>query len=257
MTRSAMPMVGVSGCTSQLGLHPFHIAGDKYLKGVSDGANCCPLIIPALGDALPMRDLLSSLDGILFTGSPSNIEPHHYSGTPSEPGTEHDPARDATTLPLMKLALEMGVPFLAICRGFQEMNVVMGGTLHQKLHDVGGFIEHREDKTAPVDIQYGLSHTVNIEPGGILCEAWGRTSADVNSVHTQGIDRLGEGLRPEATAPDGLIEAMSVINAKQFALGVQWHPEWKVTKNPFYSAIFEVFGNACRQRAKEREKANE
>ncbi|PML80987.1 gamma-glutamyl-gamma-aminobutyrate hydrolase family protein [Enterovibrio norvegicus] len=257
MTRSAMPMVGVSGCTSQLGLHPFHIAGDKYLRGVSDGASCCPLIIPALGDALPMDDLLSSLDGILFTGSPSNIQPHHYSGTPSEPGTQHDPDRDATTLPMMKLALEMGVPFLAICRGFQEMNVVMGGTLHQKLHDVGDFIEHREDKTAPVDIQYGLSHTVNIEPGGLLCEAWGRTSADVNSVHTQGIDRLGEGLRPEATAPDGLIEAMSVINAKQFALGVQWHPEWKVTKNPFYSAIFEVFGNACRQRAKEREKANE
>ncbi|WP_028025052.1 gamma-glutamyl-gamma-aminobutyrate hydrolase family protein [Enterovibrio calviensis] len=257
MRGSTTPLVGVTACSTQLGLHPFHIAGEKYVNAVVDGAGCCPLIIPALGDALPMRQLLSSLDGLMFTGSPSNIEPHHYQGDPSDLGTDHDPKRDATTLPLMKLALEMGVPVLAICRGFQEMNVVMGGSLHQKLHEVGGFIEHREDKTASVDIQYGISHTVTLEPGGLLCEAWGRTSADVNSVHTQGINQLGKGLRPEATAPDGLIEAFSVIDAKNFALGVQWHPEWMVTKNPFYSAIFEVFGDACRRRAKSREKEYE
>lgn len=254
MEDSTIPMIGVTGCTTQLGLHPFHIVGDKYVRSVADTFGGCPMVIPALGKALPMKRILSSLDGILFTGSPSNIEPHHYQGSPSEAGTDHDPARDATTLPLLALAIEMGVPVLAICRGFQEMNVVMGGSLHQKLHEVGGFIEHREDKTAAVDIQYGISHTVNIEPGGLLYEAWGRTSADVNSVHTQGIDRLGKGLRPEAYAPDGLIEAVSVIDAKNFALGVQWHPEWKVTKNPFYSAIFDMFGEACRIRANQREK---
>ncbi|OEE67925.1 gamma-glutamyl-gamma-aminobutyrate hydrolase [Enterovibrio norvegicus FF-33] len=257
MQCSTTPLVGVTGCSAQLGLHPFHIAGDKYVKGVVDGSGCCPLIIPALGDALPMKQLLASFDGLLFTGSPSNIEPHHYQGMPSGTDAHHDPERDATTLPLMKAAIEMGVPVLAICRGFQEMNVVMGGSLHQKLHEVGGFIEHREDKTASVGVQYGLSHTVTIEPGGLLYEAWGRTFAEVNSVHTQGIDRLGKGLRPEAYAPDGLIEAVSVIDAKRFALGVQWHPEWEVTKNPFYSAIFEVFGNACRLRAKSREKEYE
>ncbi|KXF81495.1 gamma-glutamyl-gamma-aminobutyrate hydrolase family protein [Enterovibrio coralii] len=254
MPQSVMPIVGVTACTSQLGLHPFHIAGDKYVRSVVTGAGCCPVVIPALAEALPMDRLLSTLDGVMFTGSPSNIEPHHYAGDASDPDTHHDPSRDATTLPLMKRAIELDIPVLAICRGFQEMNVVFGGTLHQKLHEVGGFIEHREDKTASVEVQYGLSHTIHIEPGGVLCEAWGPSSADVNSVHTQGIDRLGTGLRPEAYAPDGLIEAVSVINAKHFALGVQWHPEWEVTKNPFYSAIFEVFGNACRLKAKEREK---
>lgn len=254
MTEARIPLIGVTGCTSQLGLHPFHICGDKYVRSVVDGMGGCPVIVPALGDALPLKQLLSSLDGILFTGSPSNIEPHHYQGAASDAGTEHDPARDATTLPMMALAIELGIPVLAICRGFQEMNVVMGGTLHQKLHQVGGYMEHREDKTAPVEVQYGISHTINIEPGGLLYEAWGRTSADVNSVHTQGVDRLGKGLRPEAYAPDGLIEAFSVVDAKNFAMGVQWHPEWNVTKNPFYSAIFELFGEACRVKAKQREK---
>lgn len=132
------------------------------------------------------------------------------------------------------------------------MNVVYGGTLHQKLHEVDGLIEHREDRTAAVDIQYGLSHEIKIEPGGLLHEAWGRNLAEVNSVHTQGVDRLGVGLRPEAFALDGLIEAFSVKNAKNFALGVQFHPEWKVLDNPFYRAIFSAFNTACQVRASKR-----
>ncbi|ATF09090.1 gamma-glutamyl-gamma-aminobutyrate hydrolase family protein [Candidatus Enterovibrio altilux] len=254
MPHSIIPIVGVVSCTSKLGLHLFHIAGEKYLSGVFEVANCCPLIIPVLGKTLPIETFLALCDGILFTGSTSNIEPHHYDEEKKEPSTDYDPQRDATTLPLMRHAITVGVPVLAICRGFQEMNVVMGGTLHQKLHDIGGFIEHHEDKITPAHLQYGISHTVNIEPGGIIYEAWGRTSAEVNSVHTQGVDRLGNGLRPEAYAPDGLVEAVSVINSKQFALGVQWHPEWEVIKNPFYSVIFKVFGNACRLRANNSEK---
>jgi len=134
------------------------------------------------------------------------------------------------------------------------MNVVYGGSLHQKLYEVGGFIEHREDKSAPLEVQYGLSHEVSIEPGGMLFDAWGRSHAMVNSVHTQGVERLGQGLRPEAHAPDGLIEAFSVTDAKAFALGVQWHPEWQVRNNPFYSAIFKAFGEACSLRAQQRNK---
>ncbi|WP_434359223.1 gamma-glutamyl-gamma-aminobutyrate hydrolase family protein [Parasalinivibrio latis] len=248
------PVVGVTACTSVLGLHRFHIAGDKYLRAVTDGATAMPMVFPALADAIDITQVLETVDGLMFTGSPSNIEPYHYCGPESAEGTQHDPDRDAMTLPLLKAAIESGIPVLAICRGFQEMNVVMGGTLHQRLHETGRYIEHREDTTQSADVQYGLSHTIHVEPGGLLFEAWGQPEAEVNSVHTQGVDRLGNGLRVEATAPDGLIEAFSVADSRGFALGVQWHPEWKVTESPFYSAIFKLFGDACRQRAMERER---
>lgn len=251
MSDAGLAVIGVTACNQKLGLHPFNIVGEKYLLSIADATNAWPLVIPSLGHC-PAESILPRLDGILFTGSPSNIEPHHFQGQPSEADTQHDPKRDATTLPLLKAAIDAGVPVLAICRGFQEMNVVYGGTLHQKLHEVGGYIEHREDKTKPVDVQYGISHEVQIEPGGLLHEAWGRNSAEVNSVHTQGVDRLGVGLRPEAFASDGLVEAFSVREAKNFALGVQWHPEWKVLEHPFYTAIFKLFSDACQRHAMNR-----
>ncbi|WP_268967839.1 gamma-glutamyl-gamma-aminobutyrate hydrolase family protein [Veronia nyctiphanis] len=157
---------------------------------------------------------------------------------------------------MLKTVIESEVPCLAICRGFQELNVVCGGTLHQKLHELANFIEHREDKSADISTQYGLSHTVAIEPGGILEKHWGEKRVEVNSVHTQGIARLGEGLRIEAKALDGLIEAVS-FQSEAFTLGVQWHPEWKVTENPFYSTIFKLFGDACRHRSSMREREYE
>lgn len=249
MSVARNPLIGISCCTDQLGLHPFHIVGEKYILGVVDGAGGLPLLIPALGSELDFDQLLDTLDGILFTGSPSNVEPHHYEGRPSAEGTKHDAKRDATTLPLIKAAVDRGVPVLGVCRGFQEMNVAFGGTLHQRLHEVGGYIEHRENKDQPVEQQYGLSHEVHIEPGGLLYELSGRGSAQVNSLHTQGVDQLAPGLRPEATAPDGLIEAFSVSQAPNFALGVQWHPEWKVKDNAFYLSIFKAFGDACRTRS--------
>ncbi len=252
MPATSLPLIGISCCTDRSGLHPFHIVGEKYILGVSRGAEGLPILVPALGDQLEIATLLSRLDGLLFTGSPSNVEPQHYSGPPSEPGTPHDPHRDATTLPLIRAAVAAGVPVLGICRGFQEMNVAFGGSLHQRLHEVGSFMEHREDKTQPLDTQYGPAHGIEIDPGGLLYEVAGCSSAQVNSLHTQGVDRLAPGLRPEATAPDGLIEAFSVSQADNFALGVQWHPEWKVTENPFYLSIFRAFGDACRARAARR-----
>ena len=251
MSDERLAVIGVTACNLELGLHPFNIVGEKYLLAISDATNAWPLVIPSLGHC-PAESILPRLDGVLFTGSPSNIEPHHFQGQPSEAGTHHDPKRDSTTLPLLKAAIDAGVPVLAICRGFQEMNVIYGGSLHQKLHELDGYIEHREDKTKPVDVQYGISHEVQIEPGGLLYEAWGRSSAEVNSVHTQGVDRMGAGLRPEAFASDGLVEAFSIKNAKNFALGVQWHPEWKVLDNPFYTSIFKLFSDACERRAMNR-----
>jgi putative glutamine amidotransferase len=253
---AARPLIGIPADRRMLGLHPFHAVGDKYARAVLDGAEGLPLLIPALAEELGMDDLLARLDGLVFTGSASNVEPHHYSGPPSDPGTLHDPARDATTLPLIREAVASGIPVLGICRGFQEMNVAFGGTLHQKVHEVEGKLNHREDTTLHLDVQYGPAHEVILEPGGSLAtlamqagldDLGGQRRVSVNSLHSQGIDRLGDGLSIEARAPDGLIEAFRVERAKAFAIAVQWHPEWKAMSNPFSKALFAAFGAATRQ----------
>jgi putative glutamine amidotransferase len=241
------PLIGIPSDRRMLGLHPFHVVGDKYARAVLDAAGGLPLLIPALAEELGMDELLSRLDGVMFTGSPSNVEPHHYSGPPSDPGTLHDPARDATTLPLIRKAVAAGVPVLGVCRGFQEMNVAFGGTLHQKVHQVEGKFDHREDESRELDVQYGPAHEVSLEPRGLLHHLSGQNRITVNSLHSQGIDRLGEGLSIEAQAPDGLVEAFRVERAQSFALAVQWHPEWQVMSNPFSRALFAAFGAAARE----------
>lgn len=249
---SRLPLIGVTACTKQVGLHPYHIAGDKYVRAVAVGAGGLPLVIPSLADLLDIDALLDSLDGLLLTGSPSNVEPHLYNGPASAPGTLHDPARDATTLPLIRAAVKAGVPVFGICRGFQELNVAFGGTLHQKVHETGTFMDHREPENEPVEIQYAPSHPLRVQPGGVLAGLGLPDEIRVNSIHGQGVDRLAPGLRVEALAPDGLIESISVDGASSFALGVQWHPEWQVGSNPEYLAIFQAFGDACRKRASQR-----
>ncbi|GLK87375.1 gamma-glutamyl-gamma-aminobutyrate hydrolase family protein [Pseudomonas turukhanskensis] len=249
---SRLPLIGVTACTKQVGLHPYHIAGDKYVRAVAVGAGGLPLIIPSLGDVLDFDVLLDSLDGLLLTGSPSNVEPHLYNGPASAPGTLHDPDRDATTLPLIRAAVERGVPVFGICRGFQELNVAFGGSLHQKVHETGTFMDHREPENEPVEVQYAPSHPLHVQPGGVLAGLGLPSEIRVNSIHGQGVERLAPGLRVEALAPDGLIESISVEGASSFALGVQWHPEWQVRSNPEYLAIFQAFGDACRKRASQR-----
>ena len=241
------PLIGLPADRRVLGLHPFHVVGDKYARAVLEGAAGLPLLIPALAEELGMDELLGRLDGIVFTGSPSNVEPHHYSGPASDPGTLHDPARDATTLPLIRKAVDAGMPVLGICRGFQEMNVAFGGTLHQKVHTVEGKMDHREDENRELEVQYGPAHEVTLEPGGQLRQLSVQDRIMVNSLHAQGIDRLGEGLSIEARAPDGLVEAFRVQRAKGFAVAVQWHPEWQVTSNAFSRALFTAFGEAARE----------
>jgi len=243
------PIIGVPADRRMVDPHPFHMVGEKYLHALVEGSNGLPLIIPALGDSLEIDDILASVDGLLFTGSPSNVEPHHYAGEPSEPGTLHDPNRDALTLPLAKHALEKGVPVLALCRGHQELNVVLGGTLHQKVHEVPGLANHREDPDDPLDVQYGPSHTVNLVEGGILHGLAGTTTAMVNSLHSQGVAKLANGVSVEAVSDDGLIEAFNVDSVPGFALSIQWHPEWQFAQNEFSVAIFRTFGDACRQYA--------
>jgi putative glutamine amidotransferase len=224
------------------------MAGEKYIRAVAGGAQALPMLIPALGAELELSAILSACDGLMLTGSPSNVEPHHYGGPASAPGTLHDPSRDATTLPLIPRAIEAGVPVLAVCRGFQEMNVAYGGTLHQRLHEAG-FSDHREDESDPLDVQYGPAHEVLLEPGGLFREISGKDRLEVNSLHWQGVETLGRSLRVEARAPDGVIEAFRVADAPTFAVGVQWHPEWQFEQNPFSRALFAAFGDASRRRA--------
>jgi putative glutamine amidotransferase len=244
------PLVGVPSDSKPIGLHRYQAVGEKYVRAIIDGAGAIPLLIPSMSPPLPLRELLGQLDGLFLTGSYSNIEPHHYSDEPSYEGNLHDPGRDATSLSMVPLAIEMRLPVLAVCRGMQEVNVALGGSLHQKVHEVAEKHDHREDTAAPLDEQYGPGHPVALS--GSLARIAGADTAMVNSLHGQGVDRLGRGLVVEATAPDGLVEAVRLDSDDSFLLAVQWHPEWKLMQNPFYLGIFQAFAAACRARAAQR-----
>jgi len=248
--RTRKPVIGVPADRRLLGSHWFHCVGEKYLAAIADAADAVPLIVPAFGGRLELDTLLERCDGVLLTGSPSNVEPHHYDGPASAPGTWHDPERDATTLPMIPRVVAAGMPLLAICRGFQEMNVAYGGTLHQKLHELPGYLCHKEDESQPLEAQYAAAHAVTLVPDGVMAGLAGRAEIQVNSLHSQGIDRLGSGLVAEALAPDGVIEGIRVANAPGFALGVQWHPEWRALENEFSTALFAAFGAAARAHAR-------
>jgi putative glutamine amidotransferase len=240
------PVIGIPADRRMINAHAFHAVGEKYINAVVQAADCLPFIIPVLESPLDVTELLAQVDGILFTGSPSNVEPRHYAGPPSEPGTWHDPHRDATTLALIPRAIAERVPVFGVCRGFQEMNVAMGGSLHQRVQEVAGFSDHRENKQAPLEEQYAPAHEILLEQGSKLRAIAGADRVRVNSLHSQGVDRLGNDLAVEARAPDGLIEAFRVASAPAFAIAVQWHPEWQVMSNPFSKALFGEFGRAAR-----------
>lgn len=244
----SLPVVGVPADRRVLEPHAYHMVGEKYLTALARTAGVLPVVLPVL-EGLDYDALLAHVDGILLTGSYSNVEPRRYGGPPSAEGTLHDLERDAVTLPLIPRVLERGMPLFAICRGFQEVNVAFGGTLHQRVHEVPGLMDHREDATQPLEIQYGPAHEVVFAEDGRLRRITGLERAEVNSVHWQGIDRLGEGLRVEATAPDGLVEAVTAEAAGGFNLAVQWHPEWRAADNALSRSLFEAFGGACREYA--------
>ena len=248
----AKPVIGIPADRRMHDGHPFHQVGEKYIRAVTDAIGGIPLEIPVLADHLEIEELLGLFDGLLFSGSPSDIEPHHYAGTPSAPGTLHDADRDALTLPLARAALAASVPVFAICRGFQELNVALGGSLHQKVAEVPGYHSHKEHPDDPLEVQYGPSHDVVLVEGGFLHGLMRRATQTVNSLHGQGVARLADGLVVEAIADDGLVEAFRVDAAPGFNLAVQWHPEWRATDNDFSMAMFKAFGDACRQRAAER-----
>ena len=237
------PFVIVPACNRMVGDHPFHIAGKKYADAVRL-AGCQPFIVPSLA-AADIEDMLDAADGVFLTGSPSNVHPSHFGEPVYDAELPLDVMRDDWTLPLIPKVLGLGIPLFAICRGFQETNVALGGSLHQAVQEVPGKHDHRAARGAPAEVQYGLAHPVAIEPGGSLAAILGPGSIEVNSVHGQGVNRLADGLRVEARAPDGLVEAFSVPAAAGFNLCVQWHPEWQAASNPVSMKLLKAFGDAC------------
>src|SRR6201998_4470269 len=237
-----LPLVGIPTCRRTVKERVFHGVNERYSSAVIDAAECLPVLIPAIGSKIDVCQMLDRLDGLLLTGSPSNVHPSHYGGDPAHPDILHDPERDATTRPLIREAVRRDLPVLAICRGIQELNVALGGTLTQRVHVVPGRLNHRSRRDSP-EGPYGLAHSVVLTAGGLLASLAGTEEIMVNSLHSQGIDRPAPGLRVEAVAPDGQIEAVSLPGAR-FVLGVQWPPEYKALGNPFSSALFSAFAEA-------------
>jgi len=228
------------------------MVGEKYITPIRDGSHALPMLIPVLDPPIPVADIVASVSGLLFTGSPSNVSPKLYGGTAPREGNLSDEKRDTTTIPLLKAAIAAGVPVFCVCRGFQELNVALGGTLYQHVQEVPGRNDHREDHSAPLDVQYGPAHDVTVEPGGLLAKMTRERTFKVNSLHSQGIDRIADSLRVEAVAPDGQIEAVSMPSARGFMFATQWHPEWRWAENPVSRPIFAAFGEAIRARVPER-----
>lgn len=249
-TPDPVPLVGIT-CNLDAGTDSSaHRVQDKYVDAVVLGAGAVPVLIPAIGEALDIDSLLDRLDGILVTGALSNVDPAHYGGPPPRDANLTDAARDSTTLPLIRKALERGIPLLAICRGIQELNVAMGGSLHQHVHELPGRRDHRSDKTKDYAGRYAPVHDIALTEGGRLQQVMGGAATiPVNSLHAQGIDRVAPGLAVEALAEDGTIEAVSASSCPGFALGVQWHPEFRVQENPWSMRLFGAFAEAARRRA--------
>lgn len=259
-TYSPRPLVGVIACCREVEGHSAQMVTDKYLQALYR-YGVTPVILPVLAvDMLTPEQrveetvvLLSRLDGLMLTGSYTNVSPDRYNAERAPENTRDDVLRDKEALCWVHEAVRQALPLFGICRGFQEMNVAFGGTLHQAIQTLPGMLDHREPPADNLAGYYAPSHPVKIRPGGVVAALYSGEHTEVNSLHQQGIDQLAPGLDAEAWAPDGLIEAVSVRDAKTFALAVQWHPEWRSKEHPFYDALFQGFATACRQHRTQRD----
>lgn len=244
----ARPLVIVSADVRVVDGYVWHATPEQYLNAVLIGAHAVPLILPSFGSDVDPLDLLADADGVLVSGSRSNVHPTCYGSAPSEATEPYDQARDGTTIPLIRAAIMLGVPLFCICRGHQELNVALGGTLDAEIQTLPGRIDHRAPTSDDNDVRFGLAHDVDFLPDSRLAEITGARRIRVNSLHRQAIGRLAEGLEVEARAADGTIEAVRVRDAETFAFGVQWHPEYWVTADTPSRRLFAAFGAAVRAR---------
>jgi putative glutamine amidotransferase len=243
------PLVAVSTDVRRFENYTWHATPRQYIEAAVAGAGVLPVLLPSFGDRLDLDLLLASVDGVMVTGSKSNVHPSLYGGEASEANGPYDPDRDATTLPLIRKALDRGVPLLAICRGIQELNVALGGTLAAEIQERPGSLDHRAPPSDDQDERFGIRQRVSIRPGSCLAGVFGSGEILVNSVHRQGLDLLGPRLEVEAVADDGTVEAVSVKDARGFAVGVQWHPEYWVATDGNSRKVFQAFGDAVRAHA--------
>ena len=247
------PLIGISCCSKAFGTYntPNHAASDTYVRAVDQVMDGVPVLIPANGNDADVDTLVARLDGIILTGSRSNVQPCLYEGPPHPEGTPEDTARDATTMRLIRAAIAAAIPVFAICRGLQELNVALGGSLHQRLQDTPGRMDHSTPLHPNARIRIGKAHGIRITPGGWLHRIAGAPVIPVNSLHNQGIDRLAPGLVIEGTAPDGTIEAVRLPTAPALTIGVQWHPEYDFATDSVSRNLFAAFGAAVRGRSSE------
>jgi putative glutamine amidotransferase len=250
------PLVGLPADTYEKDGFLYHSLGDKYVRALTDVADVEAVMIPNVINADNLDGLLHHFDGVLMTGAVSNVHPPHYGEEPTEDHEPYDHHRDAITLKLIQRVIDRGIPLFCICRGFQELNVAMGGSLETELQRGEGRLDHRAPKSDDIDVRYAPRHSISVSKGGLLHHMISKTETMVNTIHRQGIKKLGSGLNVEATAPDGIIEAVSVKGAKAFAFGTQWHPEFKAAQNPDSVKLFTAFGDAVRAHRRSRQETH-
>lgn len=241
---SMRPVLGIICCNRIVGTEPAQAVMDRYVRSAITYADAAALLIPALPDLMSAAEVAPRLDGILLTGSPSNIGAELYGDDNGE--GPFDPARDAMMLGLVEAMIDREKPVFGICRGFQEINVALGGTLRRDTSSSADLIPHHAADGVGFDAMFQHRHRVHLSAGGVLARAYDRDALDVNSVHYQGVARLADGLAVEATAPDGLVEAYSARIGKAPVLAVQWHPEWHADHNPESQVFFGLLGRALR-----------
>lgn len=234
--------------------HQVHATGERNVHSLLKMVECIPMLLPPVGAAMDIGELVSRMDGVVLTGGRSNVEPHHYGGPAFPPDEFIDPGRDTLVLPLVRACIAARVPVFGICRGIQEINVALGGSLHYRIHELSGKNDHRRptrDDATQEEI-YRLNHLVKLTAGGLFQALTGHDEMMVNSLHGQGVDRLGEGLVVEAMSIDGVVEGLRHEDNTQFVVGVQWHAEWKPEEHELSGALYTAFGEAARARAEKR-----
>jgi putative glutamine amidotransferase len=241
------PKVGIIGNSYLINDdYPAHAGGTMNSEAVADVSGCMPLLIPSDPRFLSVEELLETFDGFLLTGGRPNVHPNEYGESATEAHGAFDRARDAITLPLVRACVERGQPFLGICRGFQEVNVAMGGTLYPEIRDLPGRMNHRMPPDGTLEEKFAMRHTVSLTEGGVFRQLFGAPEVMTNSLHGQGIKTPGARIVIDGTAPDSTPEAIYVKDAPGFTLAVQWHPEWDAANDPVSRPLFTAFGDAVR-----------
>jgi putative glutamine amidotransferase len=243
------PVLGIIACNRIVANEPAQSVMTRYLAAALPHADAAALIVPAMPGLVHAREVAARIDGILLTGSPSNVSTQRYGPLVEDAPGPFDPERDEMTERLIDAMLDAGKPVFGICRGFQEINVAFGGSLRRDVSTNAELIAHHADEHSDLGIMFEHVHRVDLTPGGLMHRAYNEPSLDVISVHYQGVDKLGDGLVVEATAPDGLIEAVSADVNGAPVLAVQWHPEWNAAENPQSQTFFKMLGRALRREA--------